>query len=40
MSLGFVVETEHQVEAHLQSHMQALARERPSVTRDPGANEG
>ena len=24
MSLGFVVETEHQVEAHLQSHMQRL----------------
>jgi hypothetical protein len=40
LSLGFVVETEKQVEAHLESHLDTPASQRPCLTRHRGANEG
>ena len=39
-SLGFVVETEHQVEQHLEGHLATLPAGRPALPRDCRRNEG
>ena len=39
-NLGFVVETERQVEAHLHEHLERLPAGRPAQPRDPGNDEG
>ena len=40
LSLGFVVETERQVEAHLQGHLSKLPAVRPAQSRDRQPDEG